>query len=313
MTGLTIPLSSRRSGFPSSRANSLGALVAPHPLDQGSGGASVKTRPIALHRSISTAWSWQPSPVRGAVQSAEAQAHLVGEWTTLSSLMPINPIHAGLLRSGKVLVVAGSENDPTIHHLPGRAFRSGHWAPPACSSVPWDLFCNALSFLPDGRALVVGGTLQYDPFRGLKTTTIFDPATEKFMQVQDMAHGRWYPTNTVLVRWWHHAPSRGSPRDRRPPPTGRSKSTTCRRAGARSSSRSVDAAVVPVAAPAAELDACSSQGPTSIPTSSIPPTMTRSLNVAPDELHEEADVRRLGTAAALARAQLPAARHDPGR
>jgi hypothetical protein len=50
----------------------------------------------------------------GGVQSAGAQAHLVGEWTTLPSLMPINPIHAGLLRSGKVLVVAGSENDATI-------------------------------------------------------------------------------------------------------------------------------------------------------------------------------------------------------
>ena len=50
-TELTIPLSSRRSGFPSSHGNSLGALVAHTPRDPGSGGASVKTRPIALHRS----------------------------------------------------------------------------------------------------------------------------------------------------------------------------------------------------------------------------------------------------------------------
>ena len=27
-------------------------------------------------------------------------------------LMPINPVHAGLLRTGKVLVIAGSGNDP---------------------------------------------------------------------------------------------------------------------------------------------------------------------------------------------------------
>src|SRR6266508_6439274 len=111
--------------------------------------------------------------------------------------MPINPIHVGLLRTGKVLVVAGTENDPTI-----TTYRAAIWDPGtgaiAVQDIPWDLFCNALSFLPDGRVLVTGGTLQYDPFRGLKTTTIFDVLTEQFIQVQDMAHGRWYPTNTVL-------------------------------------------------------------------------------------------------------------------
>ena len=51
----------------------------------------------------------------GSVQSAAAQAHLTGQWTRLSGmLMPINPIHTAVLRTGKVLVVAGSENDATI-------------------------------------------------------------------------------------------------------------------------------------------------------------------------------------------------------
>jgi hypothetical protein len=134
----------------------------------------------------------------GGAQSAGAQAHLVGEWSTLPSLMPINPIHAGLLRSGKVLVVAGSENDATIATYRAALFDPGTGTT-TVQALPWDLFCNALSFLPDGRALVVGGTLQYDPFRGLKTTTVFDPLTEKFIQVHDMAHGRWYPTSTVLA------------------------------------------------------------------------------------------------------------------
>ena len=136
--------------------------------------------------------------VLGSARSAGAQAHLVGEWTTLPSLMPINPIHAGLLRTGKVLVVAGSENDATITTYRAALFDPSTGAT-SVQSLPWDLFCNALSFLPDGRALVVGGTLQYDPFRGLKTTAIFDPITEKFIQVHDMAHGRWYPTNTVIA------------------------------------------------------------------------------------------------------------------
>ncbi len=65
----------------------------------------------------------------------------------------------------------------------------------ATQSIPWDLFCNAMTFLPDGRVLTVGGNLQYNPFRGIRTTTVFDPATQQFSQVQDMARGRWYPSN----------------------------------------------------------------------------------------------------------------------
>src|SRR4029453_1564317 len=38
-----------------------------------------------------------------------------GRWTTLPYTMPINPIHLGLLHTGKVLVVTGSENDPSEH------------------------------------------------------------------------------------------------------------------------------------------------------------------------------------------------------
>jgi len=40
---------------------------------------------------------------------------VTGEWVTLSYPMPINPIHMGLMHTGKVLIVAGSENDPTKH------------------------------------------------------------------------------------------------------------------------------------------------------------------------------------------------------
>ena len=53
--------------------------------------------------------------------------------------------------------------------------------------------------LPDGTALTVGGTLQYDnPFQGQNKTSIFNPKTNTFTDVQNMAHGRWYPTVTTL-------------------------------------------------------------------------------------------------------------------
>jgi len=39
-----------------------------------------------------------------------AQANVEGQWNTLPNLMPINPVHVALLRTGKVLVVSGSGN-----------------------------------------------------------------------------------------------------------------------------------------------------------------------------------------------------------
>jgi hypothetical protein len=42
-----------------------------------------------------------------------AQAGLQGRWTTLSALMPINPVHVTLMHTGKVLVVSGSGNVAT--------------------------------------------------------------------------------------------------------------------------------------------------------------------------------------------------------
>ena len=130
--------------------------------------------------------------------TAEAQVAVVGEWRTLGSTVPINPIHAALLRTGRVLLVAGSENDATV-----TTYRASVWDPAtgtfATQTVPWDLFCNAMTFLPDGRVLTVGGNLQYNPFRGIRTTTVFDPATGQFSQLQDMARGRWYPSNVALA------------------------------------------------------------------------------------------------------------------
>jgi hypothetical protein len=60
------------------------------------------------------------------------------------------------------------------------------------------MFCNGMVVLPDGRVLINGGNLAYDPFRGHKKNAVYDPATNTFTDIEDMAHGRWYPTPTVL-------------------------------------------------------------------------------------------------------------------
>ena len=60
------------------------------------------------------------------------------------------------------------------------------------------MFCNGMVLLPDGRALINGGTIQYDPFYGALASSIFDPSTNTFSTVPNMAHGRWYPTLLTL-------------------------------------------------------------------------------------------------------------------
>jgi len=64
--------------------------------------------------------------------------------------------------------------------------------------VGWDMFCNGMVVLLDGRAFIYGGTLQYDAFHGELRSSVYDLTTGAFTDVQSMAHGRWYPTVTTL-------------------------------------------------------------------------------------------------------------------
>ncbi len=128
---------------------------------------------------------------------AMAQANVTGQWQTLSNQMPINPVHVALMHNGKVLVVSGSGNVANNTN-----FQAGVFDPATgtvtTQPVAWDMFCNGMVVLPDGRVIVNGGTVHYDPFHGQPKTSIYDPATGQFVDVQNMAHGRWYPTVTSL-------------------------------------------------------------------------------------------------------------------
>ena len=99
---------------------------------------------------------------------------------------------------------------PTGHNI-RRARRC--WTCPAnkITTMPtsWDMFCNGMSIMQDGRVLINGGTKGYGslevvgvqgevPFTGLPNASMFDPGTESFVDVTPTAHGRWYPTITEL-------------------------------------------------------------------------------------------------------------------
>jgi Domain of unknown function (DUF1929)/PKD domain len=133
-----------------------------------------------------------------SVPCSFAQANVQGQWNTLPTQMPINPVHVALMHNGKVLIVSGSGNLPSDTN-----YMAAVWDPATDSvttqPVGWDMFCNGMIVLPDGRPFVMGGTIQYDPFYGQPKTSAYDPATGKFADLEPMAHGRWYPTATTLA------------------------------------------------------------------------------------------------------------------
>ena len=123
-----------------------------------------------------------------------------GLWETLPYLMPINPIHVNLMHDGQILVVAGSENNPSEHDMGQYYAAVWNTQTGAITVQPllWDLFCNGMLDLGDGRPIIVGGSEALAPPYGDYRASIFDPATQKFNQAETMADGRWYATVTNL-------------------------------------------------------------------------------------------------------------------
>ena len=127
-------------------------------------------------------------------------------------------VHAALLHTGKVLMW-GSVGAPlgfnTYAWLWDPAAGNGADAfheltPTDASGKIIPIFCSGMSFMPDGRLLVVGGTLIFgaqdpdDEFvgpAGLNSALVFDPATETWTELSRPpgAPGRWYPSQVLLA------------------------------------------------------------------------------------------------------------------
>ncbi|MGC5006149.1 galactose oxidase-like domain-containing protein [Streptomyces sp. DT203] len=93
-----------------------------------------------------------------------------GHWDFLDvpSEFRINTIHAALLHTGKVLLVAGSGNNQK--NFDAKSFRSVLWDPRANTfkniPTPKDMFCSGHTQLPDGKLLIAGGTKRYEKLEG---------------------------------------------------------------------------------------------------------------------------------------------------
>ncbi|MEW2545005.1 galactose oxidase-like domain-containing protein [Streptomyces sp. NPDC047002] len=93
-----------------------------------------------------------------------------GSWQMLDvpDKYRVNAIHAALLHTGKVLIVAGSGNNQK--HFDKGTFDTILWDPAKSTfrkiPTPSDLFCSGHAALPDGRLLVAGGTARYEVLDG---------------------------------------------------------------------------------------------------------------------------------------------------
>lgn len=116
----------------------------------------------------------------------------VGRWERLPD-NDIFTVHAALLHTGKVLLWSGTAEV-------GYPLESRVWDPATGTMTNQtygeDLFCAGHAFLPDGRLCVAGGASF--PGVGIRSTHLFDPTTETWTKVADMAEERWYPTVLTL-------------------------------------------------------------------------------------------------------------------
>ena len=98
--------------------------------------------------------------------NSESYKQSNGHWSMLNvpDDVRVNAIHAALLRTGKVLIIAGSGNDRK--QFDAGKFKTLLWDPDTDKfklvHTPSDMFCAGHVFLPDGKLLIAGGTRRYE-------------------------------------------------------------------------------------------------------------------------------------------------------
>jgi hypothetical protein len=122
-----------------------------------------------------------------------------GEWRIPYSSAVVG-IHASLLHTGKVLFFAYEEAGHGHDHGEHHQHTGACVMDPATGEGPQptpdkNLFCGGQTFLPDGRLLVAGGSIN-----GVQSLQAFTPADDggAWQDLGLMTGDRWYPTCTSL-------------------------------------------------------------------------------------------------------------------
>ncbi|HEV8387641.1 MAG TPA: galactose oxidase-like domain-containing protein [Nitrososphaera sp.] len=143
---------------------------------------------------------------RSPSRNPEVSAQSAGQWS-LSSNTTTVAIHASVLPSGKIFYFAGSGYHSSHQDGPFEArVLDPNTGSESSVSMSEDLFCAGQAPLPNGNILIAGGTLRYDiapdncngKWHGLDTAYEFNWSTGELNKVQNMRHGRWYPTCVTM-------------------------------------------------------------------------------------------------------------------
>lgn len=118
-----------------------------------------------------------------------------GQWSAPFNL-PLIAIHQAVLATGEVLMFSAEHGVPGIHGwvLDPSTLQLTNVTPPA----PWNPDCAGHAFLSDGRLLVAGGTLSFQPLLGTNLAYVFHPWSKQWTRIADMRDGRWYPSCLTL-------------------------------------------------------------------------------------------------------------------
>ena len=100
-----------------------------------------------------------------------AQAGTLGSWRTVTTQVPINPVHAALMRNGEVLMVAGSGNVATETN-----YRATVWDPVTetfdtqplgtCSATGWSRCMTAAS----SSTAAISSTTRFSASHGTRSS-----------------------------------------------------------------------------------------------------------------------------------------------
>jgi Domain of unknown function (DUF1929) len=131
--------------------------------------------------------------IAGAVVAPALDAATIGSWAAEAPFTgDQNMVHVVCSPTGKCLFVVGKGNKFSSYVYDPATQRK------TLVKTPDDLFCAGHVLLPDGRALVVGGTLGANPWKGTKTVYAFNFVSEQYEKLPDMAVGRWYPSVVTM-------------------------------------------------------------------------------------------------------------------
>jgi Domain of unknown function (DUF1929) len=176
----------------------------PANTDQISWGVTVYGKGTVLMDDYSTV---DATAAASPVACSAGAACTKGAWQVLPFLSPVRSIHSVLMYNGKVLLVAGSGNDP--NEFNAGTFESAVYDPSKGTfqviPTPDDFFCAGHVQLPDGKVLVLGGNKAYPTtgpnahgYEGLNTSYIFDPVTDRYVKENNLNDSHWYPSATEL-------------------------------------------------------------------------------------------------------------------